>query len=73
MNKKTNKENEMLEEYDFTGGVRGKYVERLTKGKNIVILEPDVAQVFTDSESVNQALRGLLPIIQRQAEKVHQQ
>lgn len=73
MNKKTNKENEMLEEYDFTGGVRGKYVERLTKGKNIVVLEPDVAQVFTDSESVNQALRGLLPIIQRQAEKVHQQ
>lgn len=63
----------MLEEYDFTGGVRGKYVERLTKEKNIVILEPDVAQVFTDSESVNQALRALLPIIQKQAEKVHQQ
>ena len=34
--------------------------------------EPDVAEVFTDSESVNQALRGLLSIIQRQAEKVHQ-
>jgi hypothetical protein len=64
--------NEMLEEYDFTGGVRGKYVERLTKGKNIVVLEPDVAEVFTDSESVNQALRGLLPVIQKQAEKIHQ-
>jgi len=73
MSKKKNDETEMLDEYDFTGGVRGKYVERLSKRKNVVILEPDVAEVFTDSESVNQALRGLLPIIQKQAEKVHQQ
>ncbi len=73
MNKKQNEEIEMLGEYDFTGGVRGKYVERLTNRKSIITLEPDVAEVFTDSESVNQALRGLLPIIQKQAEKVHQQ
>jgi len=73
MNKKQNEEVEMLDEYDFTGGVRGKYVERLTNRKSIITLEPDVAEVFTDSESVNQALRGLLPIIQKQAEKVHQQ
>jgi len=63
----------MLDEYDFTGGVRGKYVERLANRKNVIVLEPDVAEVFTDSESVNQALRALLPIIQKQAEKVHQQ
>jgi hypothetical protein len=73
MNKKMDEENEMLDEYDFTGGVRGKYVERVAKRKNVIVLEPDVAEVFTDSESVNQALRGLLPIIQKQAEKVHQQ
>ena len=73
MNKQQNEEVEMLDEYDFTGGVRGKYVDRLTNRKNVVTLEPDVAEVFTDSEFVNQALRGLLPIIQRQAEKVHQQ
>ncbi|CAN5447530.1 hypothetical protein BH20ACI1_BH20ACI1_27300 [soil metagenome] len=72
MNKKENKEFEMLDEYDFTGGVRGKYVDRLMNTKNVIVLEPDVAEVFTDSESVNQALRGLLPIIQKQAEKVHQ-
>ena len=67
-----NEEIEVFDEYDFTGGVRGKYVERLTNSKNmIVVLEPDVAEVFTDSESVNQALRGLLPIIQKQADKVH--
>ena len=63
----------MLEEYDFTGGVRGKYVERMAKRKNVITLESDVAEIFTDSESVNQALRGLLPIIQKQAKKVHQQ
>jgi hypothetical protein len=72
MNKKTDEEDAMLEEYDFTGGARGKYVERVLNRKNIVVLEPDVAEVFTDSESVNQALRGLLPIIQKQVEKIHQ-
>ncbi len=72
MNKKI-EDDEMLDEYDFTGGVHGKYVGSLTKGKNNITLEPDVAEVFTDSESVNQALRGLLPIIQKQAEKVHHQ
>lgn len=71
MNEKQNsEETEMLEEYDFTGGVRGKYVNRLAQERNIIVLEPDVAEVFTDSESVNQALRGLLPIIRKQAEKL---
>lgn len=72
MNKKIDGEIEMLDEYDFSGGVRGKYINRLAN-QNTIILKPDVAEVFTDSESVNQALRGLLPIIQKQAEKVHQQ
>lgn len=66
---KQNKKTEILDEYDFTDGVRGKYVERLTNRKNVIVLEPDVAEVFTDSESVNQALRELLPVIQKQAEK----
>ena len=59
----------MLDEYDFSNGVRGKYVERLAKGSNVIILDPDVAQVFPDSESVNQALRALAEIIRNQAEK----
>jgi hypothetical protein len=62
---------EMLDEYDFSGGVRGKYVGRFAKGSNVVVLDPDVAQVFTDSESVNQALRALAGIIQHQSEKMH--
>ncbi len=63
-------DDEMLEEYDFSGGVRGKYVERLKNSQHVVLLEPDVAEVFPDSESVNQILRGLVPIIHSEAEKV---
>jgi hypothetical protein len=62
---------EMLEEYDFSGGVRGKYAARFAEGANVVVLDPDVAEIFTDSESVNQALRALAGIIQHQSEKVH--
>ncbi|MBI3721797.1 MAG: hypothetical protein HY248_04515 [Fimbriimonas ginsengisoli] len=50
----------MLEEYDFRGGVRGKYAERYAAGTNLVLLEPDVAAFFPDSHSVNEALRGLI-------------
>lgn len=60
---------EMLEEYDFRGGVRGKYAGRFVEGTNVVVLDPDVAEVFPDSESVNQALRLLAGIARRQAEK----
>jgi hypothetical protein len=61
----------MLEEYDFSKGVRGKYVGRFAQGANVVVLDPDVAEVFADSESVNQALRALAGIIQHRSEKVH--
>jgi len=61
---------DMLSDYDFTDGVRGKYVDRFAQGSSVVVLDPDVARVFTDSESVNQALRALAGIIEQQAEKV---
>ena len=71
MNQELNNEtdSEMLDEYDFSDGVRGKYVDRFAKGSNVVVLDPDVAEVFTDSESVNQALRALAEIIRNRAEK----
>ena len=50
---------EMLPEYDLTGGVRGKYVERYRQGTNVVLLDPDVAEKFPTSEAVNEALRRL--------------
>lgn len=64
-------EDEMLEEYDFSGGVRGKYASRMAEGTNIVLLDPDVWAAFPDSESVNRALRLLIEIAQREpGEKV---
>jgi hypothetical protein len=47
-------------EYDFHGGVRGKYAARFREGTNIVVLDPDVAAEFKDSQAVNEALRGIL-------------
>jgi hypothetical protein len=51
---------DMRPEYDFSGGVRGKYAAKYAAGTNIVRLEPDVAAVFPDSESVNAALRMVM-------------
>ncbi|MCF8039095.1 MAG: hypothetical protein K9K79_07245 [Desulfohalobiaceae bacterium] len=65
---------DLLEEYDFTGGVRGKYAKRYAEGTNVVVIDPDVAEYFPDHESVNEALRGLTEIIKRQkrAERGHE-
>ncbi len=52
----------MLDEYDFRDGDRGKYTERYEEGSNVVVLSPDVAEAFPDSESVNEALRALMDI-----------
>jgi hypothetical protein len=56
---------EMKAEYDFSGGVRGKYVERYQRGTNVVLLDPELAEAFPDSKSVNDALRALVAIATR--------
>jgi hypothetical protein len=58
---------EMLDEYDFSQGVIGKYAKQYAEGTNIVLLDPDVAKVFPDSEAVNQALRAIAQIIQQRS------
>lgn len=55
-----NRDNEMRSEYDLRGGVRGKYYEKYKQCTNVVLLEPDLAKVFRDSDTVNQALREYL-------------
>lgn len=58
----TNKVDELRPEYDLSklkGGVRGKYYEQARAGTNLVLIEPDLANVFPDTESVNRALRLL--------------
>ena len=58
-------EDEMRPEYDLRGGVRGKYYKQYTEGTNVVLLDSDVAAVFRDSASVNQALRVLIKVAEQ--------
>jgi hypothetical protein len=60
---------DLLEEYDFSGGIRGKYAEQYREGSNIVILDPDIAEMFPDSAAANQALHALAQIIQYQSKR----
>ena len=53
---------DILPEYDFSGGRRNPYAARMAGG-HIVVLEPDVAEVFPDASAVNEALRALAGII----------
>ena len=61
-------------EYDFSqlkGDVRGKYAKRFHAGTNLIRLEPDVARVFDDDTSVNEALRSLIKIAKTQVKAAH--
>ena len=55
---------------DFSKGVRGKYANRTQTESNVVLIAPDLLDVFPDSESVNEALRGLKKLA-LQAAKAH--
>ncbi len=58
-------DDELRPEYDLSqvkGGVRGKYASKYKEGTNLILLAPDVAEVFKDNESVNEALRLLIKI-----------
>jgi hypothetical protein len=74
---------EMLPEYDFSRGTRGKHAQQYQRGHTVtvhktdgttlvqhvkleegaVVLAPDVRKYFSDSDSVNQALRVLIGLI----------
>jgi len=57
---KDEEDEDLLPEYDLSGGIRGKYVDRYRQGTNVVLLDPDVAAKFPDSKAVNEALRSLV-------------
>ncbi len=66
-------DSDMLEEYDFSQGVRGKYAKRYAEGTNLVVIEPDLAKYFPDNATVNEALRSLLSIVKTQAKRITEQ
>ena len=47
---------------DLGKGIRGKYYREYTRGTNLVILRPEIAQAFPTSEAVNDALQSLLEV-----------
>ena len=53
---------EIREEYDFSKGIRGKHHQSYNEGTNIILLDPDIAKVFKNSDAVNHALRMLMEL-----------
>jgi hypothetical protein len=67
--------NELRSEYkrkDLGEGTRGKYFEEYSKGTNLVLLSPDVAEVFSTEESVNEALRSLIRLAEKSTRRSSQ-
>ena len=62
-------DDDMLPEYDFSNAVRGKYYERYRQGTNVVLLDPDVAEVFPNATAVNDALRALVAVADAKASR----
>ena len=56
---------DMQAEYDFSDGIQGNYAQRYAEGTNVIVLDPDVAAAFPDSEAVNTALRNLIVLAQQ--------
>ena len=64
---KTSTNVEMKPEYDFSGGVRGKYLDAYRRASNLVAIDEDLLEAFPDSESVNKALRHVLAESKKQS------
>ena len=71
MKKEIRKSDEMRHHYDFSGGVRGKYAQRYAEGTNVVVLDPDVARLFPNGETVNATLRAVVEIVNIQERRLH--
>jgi len=69
MNRGHNKQDEILPEYDFSKGIRGKYAKAYHQESNVIVLDPDVAARYSNSEAVNQALRTITAITIRSTER----
>ena len=68
MNQPINESSDELQpEYDFSAAARGKHHAEFQQGTNIVLLDPDVANVFHDSAAVNEALRLLVRLAREQS------
>lgn len=66
---------ELREEYNLTellkDGVRGKYAQAYRSGTNLILLDPDVAKVFTTPDAVNRALRLVIQLTELRQDHIH--
>lgn len=65
---KSTEQDTMRAEYrreELGKGVRGKYFKQHAQGTNLVLLQPEIAKVFSTPAAVNEALRGLIQVAQR--------
>ncbi len=46
-------------------GTRGKFLNAYNKGTNLVLLNPEIAKVFSSSAAVNEALNSLLQLTEQ--------
>jgi len=64
--KTSTKGDTMRPEYDFSGATRGITAARYAQGSNVVLIDPEVLDVFPDGPTVNETLRALAPVIRNQ-------
>jgi len=62
-------EDTMRPEYDFSKGVRGATAARFAEGANVVVIDPEVLDVFPDGSTVNEVLRALAPVLRQQRKR----
>jgi len=68
--RRTGDRDTMRPEYDFSQAVRGATAARYAQGSNVVVIDPDILDVFPTGESVNEALRALAPVLRRNRKTV---
>ncbi|MFT5368920.1 MAG: hypothetical protein ACI8V2_003893 [Candidatus Latescibacterota bacterium] len=59
----------MRDEYDFSNAQRGVTAARYAEGANVVVIDPEVLDVFPDGNAINEALRALAPVIRKQGKR----
>ncbi len=59
----------LRDEYDFSNAQRGVTAARYAEGSNVVVIDPEVLDVFPDGNAINEALRALAPVIRKQGKR----
>ncbi|MEK7249408.1 MAG: hypothetical protein AAB209_03190 [Bacteroidota bacterium] len=68
--KHSRKKRARIKEFDFAHSFPNKYAARYARGTNVVLLAPDVAKLFPNSEAVNNVLRAIASAFPKQRKRV---